>query len=1126
MIERVHAPLPAPPDQAARNAIVRERGRNVAVVAGAGTGKTKTIIDRAVELLAPTRANSRPVRIQSMALITFTRRAAGELRFRIREQLLRELQHAARRDGERVGLLRDALGNLDAAFVGTIHGFADRLLRLRPVEAALSPSYTLVEDTSELVHETFLRLRRAAEGNSLAKELGVFGAGVDPALVNQAAETLRAATRAGLQMAHSERAFGAVASLEAIMARMIDTRDIITDLGPVPDPQLEQARNAAQRLAQMVKVMRGAEAGHRAVRLVAHGLKRLAAVDDPADAFRIVQDALGGRELQKGRDFNNDPTGWDIYKALRPSGSVKGGLAAQLKGPHRWLAMRLVRLFPVVLAMYERVKAEHEVVDYLDLLIKLRNLLRDDLDARRFYQQLFEHIFVDEFQDTDPLQCEIVFYLCEEPGVIRLSADSGWAHVRLAPGKLTIVGDPKQSIYRFRRADIAVYALAIERLLAGGALARRLETNFRSRAELISFFNRQLGTLLGRQDGPALDPQTGRANYEDLSPSAVIPPAATTVHVLPYADPQHQGLLATDGRAVEAAMIAHYVRWLLDTRFAVRDPDTNVERRIRPGDIAILAAVTTNVRLLLEQFDAFDIEYSARGGALFLAHPVVRQYLLALRALADRDDGVAEAAILQPPFFALELCDAVVSRVDRRHTSERRARRTEAQAILAALRAQRHTQSPGATARDLIERIGLGRTVITARNGRQTLAALYAVAAEVDRRAAIERCDYDATTELFRAWAENPVVLDTPEPLGPTALRVMTTHSAKGLEFPVVILWDGFQTFNERGGTVWHLERDGRAWALNLGPVAIEQPAGALVLEREKQFGDQERRRLYYVAATRARDLLVLPEPLTKSKRLHYATSELAQGTDLPQLQRFEPFTLERLPAWARNIGTPTADVVGDPALTERIRGIHADFACARATAAEPIAVPTAVSLEAAAAGTDDDSGIDAERLRKTATGRFGPIFGAAVHRGIEFWLTGSTDTLAAATALAADAAGLTEHRAQAHADVERAVEALRQFGVTRTGPTVATEYPLAATWQGGKLLTGFVDLLVLTRETILILDFKTDAPVDGPLSGAYPHYAEQLRLYGELLRTTGVVGSLPLRLGLLLTASGEVRWL
>lgn len=1122
------SPTALPPDQAARDAIIHERDCNVAVVAGAGTGKTKTIIDRAVELLAPRRAGVKPIGIQTMALITFTRRAAGELRFRIREHLLRQLEREAGRDERRASLLRDALGNLDAAFVGTIHGFADRLLRLRPVEAALSPAYALVEDTSELVNETFVRLRRAAEVGGLRKELGRFGAPLDATLIDEAAETLRAATRAGLQMERAETVYGSVASLEATMSRMIDTRDVAVDLCAVPDPQLDQARAAADRLAQMVKLMRGTAFGHRSVRLMARALSRLRAVVDPAEAFRIVQDGLGGRQLTKGTDFNNDDNGWSIYKAIRPQDTARGSLAEQLKGPHRWLATRLVRLFPVVRAMYERVKAEHEVVDYLDLLIKLRDLLRDNLSARRFYQSLFEHIFVDEFQDTDPLQCEIVFYLCEDPAATTSSDARGWQAVQLAPGKLTIVGDPKQSIYRFRRADIAMYGLATERLIAGGALEQRLETNFRSRPELITFFNRQLGKVLGKNDGPAFDPQTGRANYEDLLPSAVIPAAGVTVHVLPYADLQNEGLLAADGRVVEAAMLARHVRWLLDTHCKVRDPDTNEERPVQPGDIAVLAAVTTNLRLLLQEFDGLGIEYSARGGALFLAHPVVRQYLLALRALADRNDGVAEAALLRPPFFALDLSDAVIARGDKDVVADgRRARMEHALAIVATLREQRYAQSPGATARDLIERTALGRTVVTGRNGRQTLAALYEVASELDRRAAIEGRDYDAATELFRSWAEAPVFLDAPDPPGTGAVRVMTTHSAKGLEFPVVILWDGYQTFNERGGGIWHVGRDGRAWALSLGAVAIEHPAGAHVLDREKQFGDQERRRLYYVAATRARDLLVLPAPLTKSRRLQYATTELADGAELEQVRRFEPFRLERLPEWARSITSPPPrHIRGDAGLQQQLAAVRRDFQQSLAVSAQPVAVPTAVTLEATGASMGQEIDIESERARKAESGRLGPAFGSAVHRALELILAGSIDSASAAVSLASQEVGLSESLTEAQADVERALQALRRIGVGNGGATVATEYPLAMPWTDGKLLTGFIDLLVLNADAAMVIDFKTDAPAGGPVAIAYPKYAAQLRLYGEMLRTAGMVGERELRLGLLLTASGEVHWL
>jgi ATP-dependent helicase/nuclease subunit A len=530
---------------------------------------------------------------------------------------------------------------------------------------------------------------------------------------------------------------------------------------------------------------------------------------------------------------------------------------------------------------------------------------------------------------------------------------------------------------------------------------------------------------------------------------------------------------------------------------------------------------------LLQEFDALGIEYSARGGALFLAHPVVRQYLLGLRALADRNDGVAEAALLRPPFFALDFADVVSARVDRRSANVRRARMEEAQAVVAALRLQRHTRSPGATARDLIERTALGRTVAADCNGRQTLAGLYEVAAEVDRRAALEPCDYDGATELFRSWAENPVFLDTPEPPGAEAVRVMTTHSAKGLEFPVVILWDGFQTFSERGGGLWHVEREGHAWALSLGSVAIEQPAGAHVLDREKQFGEQERRRLYYVAATRARDLLVLPAPLTKSRTLRYATTELASGADLEQVQRFETFRLGSRPEWAARITLPpTRHIYADPALQERLVTVRQSFREAHAASARPLAVPTAVTSEISKAGVDEEWSFDSERLRKAESERFGATFGSVVHRALELLLDGCIGSAAMAVTLAAHEVGLGEHLEDAEADVLRAVEALRPLGVGRQGTTVTTEYPLAMAWNDGKLLTGFVDLLLLTDDSALVIDFKTDTPVAGPVRAAYPKYAAQLGLYGEILQTAGVVGRRELRVGVLLTASGEVRWL
>src|SRR5262249_8189206 len=148
--------------------------------------------------------------------------------------------------------------------------------------------------------------------------------------------------------------------------------------------------------------------------------------------------------------------------------------------------------------------------------------------------------------------------------------------------------------------------------------------------------------------------------------------------------------------------------------------------------------------LLLRELEALDIEYAARGGTLFCGHSVVRQYLLALRALADRDDGVAEAALLRPPFFALDWADLVTAMRIKDSGDPRRARVEQAHALIARLRRNRFSRSPGATARDLIECTGLGRSIAVGRNSEQTLAAVYEIAAELDRRASLAGLDFDA----------------------------------------------------------------------------------------------------------------------------------------------------------------------------------------------------------------------------------------------------------------------------------------------------------------------------------------------------------------------------------------------
>ena len=649
----------------------------------------------------------------------------------------------------------------------------------------------------------FDRLLHGATTGQLGELLGGRPPGSVP--LAEVEETVRLFVAAGLR---TETRYGddwILAGLDLLVAGMIDTRDV----GYVPElvePDLAAVRALAADVAAQLKGVPGSTSGGRFLRDAAARCREVTATDSPAEAFRVLRETLRPREFKRKKrdDFDGQREPWKLYTTLRDT--WKGQLVAPLSA---WMGARLARLRFVVAELYEQVKAERAVLDQLDLLVKLRDVLRDRALVRRQLQALFDHVFVDEFQDTDPLQCEVVFFLCEAGA----KADE-WRRVQLRPGSLTVVGDPKQSIYRFRRADIAMYEEAHRLIREQGAFVAGLVTNFRSRPPLIHFANAQLGRLLG-EGAERFDPRTGRVYYEPLAPDPAIAPAGPAVHVVPFGSDDGTHLKVGPGRALEADSIARRIRWLVGSSFNVRDPETGRARPVRYGDVAVLAHVTTNVPLLLRALDTLGIRYAAHGGTLFLSSPLVRRYLLGLRYVADRWDGVAEAALLRPPFFALDLADARVE---------------DARAIVRELRRDRLARPPIETAIDLVERTALGRAAATGPNGPQALETLYQVAFELGRRAAEAGLDYDGVTREMRAWVEDPIRLDPPDAADPGTVRVMTVHQAKGLEFPVVVLWDAFSDRRPRLMGCWRVARTEDGIVLAIEGLSAEVPPGGHAL--------------------------------------------------------------------------------------------------------------------------------------------------------------------------------------------------------------------------------------------------------------------------------------------------------
>ena len=507
------------PDQDQRDAALRERQRNVLIDAGAGTGKTTILVERLVNMVAP-RDDAAAIPISRIAAVTFTRRAAGELRFRIREELLADLASESVEERQRP-LLHDALAGLDTAHVGTIHSFADRLLRLRPREARLSPAFEILEDNEELVHETFTLLLEGAQSGTL----GVAFVGTPyEALASEAERIVQDALRAGLRANQRETEWWVYGGLDTLVRGLVNLRDLQPTPPEVSAVDLEMFRKYAREFIERAKNVRGSAPGQQWLIRNSAVLRRLFDETDPVAIFAEMLRYLGRKpsDTSKGVGFADDEGAWAAWYAFAGDKRKKAvratPLSHDLLGPfHRWMASRLVRLQPIVLRLYEQVKARHRAVDQIELLLGLRELLHRDKEARAEYQVLFDHVLVDEFQDTDPLQAEILLYLCENGA----RADC-WDEVDLSPGKLTLVGDPKQSIYRFRRADIAMYDRVRSVVARGPHLPVRLSANFRSQPALIGWFNDRFENVLGPCADPEhpFDPKTGKVFHQGLLPGA------------------------------------------------------------------------------------------------------------------------------------------------------------------------------------------------------------------------------------------------------------------------------------------------------------------------------------------------------------------------------------------------------------------------------------------------------------------------------------------------------------------------------------------------------------------------------------------------------------------------------
>ncbi len=1097
-------------DQGARGRISSELAGTVFVEAGAGSGKTRALVDRVVALIGS------GVAMEHITAITFTEKAAAELRDRIRARLSSAESRAE--VGEESAA--SALHQLDGAAVGTLHSFARRILSEHPVEAGLPPSVEVLDDIGSQI-EFEVRWRDFLDRLLDEPDMG-------PTLLRLELLKVR------------------MDQIRALAVKLNQNWDRLEGLArecdQLPSLDFGDIDRGLQALAEAKsRCLAGAEDTLFArIEAVEHELARLEDRADDLTRIEILESAIeAGRGKGAGRQVNwgagdegkaNKAAATDALKRLAAARGKQSGqepsICVQLldRAGQAALEMLVARLAAFTLEAAEQRRAGGRL-EFHDLLVRARLLLRHEThgpEVRAALRERYQRLLIDEFQDTDPIQVELAALLgCSDPGAGALP----WAETSPDSGRLFFVGDPKQSIYRFRGADIATFlevrdwATRTER-----GRIESLTTNFRSSEPIIGWVNEVFGRLIQWSSGS----QPEYRSLHAVRPPVPQGPPVTVLGATPIEIPGRA--YAQELRSREASAVAQAVGAILREGWSV-DAGTLEEPSSRParlGDIAILIPSRTSLADLEDALDAAAIPYRAEASSLVYNTREVRDVLIALQAIADPTDELAVVAALRSSLYGCGDDDLAHWRIGCGGRFSLIGAQPESWpddhpvadgiAHLAELHRDKRWTNPPALIDRLIRERGAFETAVAAGRPRDVWRRLRFVVDQARAWADAGGVNLRSYLEWARLQgADNARVTEAVLPeTDDDSVRIMTVHAAKGLEFPIVVL-SGMTT---------------KLQAPNRGPTVAFDAAGAPVVKLrggvesqnyeawkpiDEQMDAHERLRLLYVACTRARDHLVVSlhrrdpgddeedEENEKKKTKKPSKKENSGAWALADAGATEAgaFDGSALLYDAGEAGGSAAGEAAPPSVPERAPlPDRLDWEQELERSLEFAAAPTTVSATSLAGGevnfgnTDgsdvggddiDDGAIagsdiadaglqkdpDDDEPPPWSKGRYGTAVGRAVHGVLQDVDLSTGHGLEALAARQASAEGVSG-RTGAVTELARAALAT----------AVAQEAAQAEHWRelfvaapfGRRLLEGYIDLAYRGPDGLVVVDWKTDA--------------------------------------------------
>ncbi len=1076
------------------------RDSDVAVTAGAGTGKTRTLVARFLALLA----DGLPLR--QIVAVTFTRKAAREMRNRVRQEIGTYLSSPGLNVEEKQAW-QVYYNELDAARIGTIHNLCAEILRTHPAEIGIDPRFIVLDETQSALLAIEAResaLAWAVNADSAAPLFDLLSEqqlqdliatllkkrlAVSQLIGEHAAETILVHWQSKLQE-FQEEAVERLLANEAFIAAKRTLRQNQADNST--DKAEVQRHLVLDALATLVNES------------LAGKLRNISALDGIRLGVGSQKSWPGGKEqLSEVKE---------ALKRLREMYRAEPLLKKTLNEQDERIAAAMPAVYALwqqAHAAYQRLKEEREGLDFDDLEALAIQLLENHTAVRHYWQSQVQALLVDEFQDTNEQQCHLIRLLCPDPG------------------KLFIVGDAKQSIYRFRGADVTVFAREKEEIGRQGGVLIDLDTSYRAHEPLLVGMNNLLRPVLG-------DDAAGRRSW--VAPFTPLEPG--TKAVAQDLRPPYIEFHLTLGTKPEAMPRSAEA---LAERLARLNADG-----LDFGEMAILCRASGSFQYYENAFDAIGIPYLTVAGKGFYDRPEIRDLLNALQAVADPHDDIALTGLLRSP--ACEMSDVALYRLAQGRAADRTLWDTvQTDVSLVDPLETSRLQAAILLVRDLNQQVG---RISVADLLKQFLVRTYYRA--ILRRAGQPRALRNVAKLLndihnsglvsvddFLAYAQTLRSSGTREgearATSGGAVQIMSIHAAKGLEFPVIVLGDVSSggsggngiAVDPQAGILFPYKHDGEVRATSY----------VMWAALDKLQNEAETARLLYVALTRAEQMLLINGYIQQNKSgtrswkgwldaladiTGLKDADLSAYDETGSGQHTFDFSVE---------GSAVRAAIYEPEYTVQ-KSSPAD------ETEEPAAErPSAAALQdpiikETAGGTA--GGETPQRIWQVVPATKRPtapawVIGSLVHEALSLWRFPSAAGFDAWIAARARGYGITDQQQLHDAQIATArlltrFQRSELYQAMDNAPRRLHEVPYSCQ-VNGKAETGYIDALFRTNDVWTVVDFKTDRIQD---DAAYQRsliendYIAQLQQYGRAVeQLLGVVPQLTL---CLLNYAGAIR--